>query len=511
MHAADAPPPSGQSEPRGPRVRLGRNVAANLVTAAVSIAASLVAIPLILDDVGLAGYGVWTLGQSILFYVSSAEAGPGSAIQRFVAVRFGAGSLRGVAQVFWTTLALYAAVGVVLLGLVYALAPWFVGLFDIPERLEGEAIAMFRIMGLAIALALIVSMLGNVQQGLERFPAFAVSAMAGVVVFLAGVAVLVPAHGLVGLAWAVVAQQVAAALARGWNVRAATVAVRPQLMGAGDARRLASFAVQMQMSSLATVVNSQTDKVVVGLIAPIATVGHVGIGSQVAEAGRAVGGAALTPLSARMAVVHGGGDERELMTLYQRMNTLWTRTMLGATALGAAAVYPLIAAWLGGGHGEAALFGGLLVVAFGTALAPAIPLNYLRAVGRPQLEAHYGLVVIALNAVLTVTLALTVGAVGAVAATAAAYVLGVAWVYRRLREVAPELPAGAAATALRAAPAAAVTSALALGFGVAMIELLPPGLSLVPVGLAAGAAFVAYMSWATGVRPTPANARALLA
>ena len=54
---------------------------------------------------------------------------------------------------------------------------------------------------------------------------------------------------------------------------------------ASGARSL-SFALRLQMTVLSILVNTQTDKLVVGAVATPATLGQLGIGSQVAEAGR---------------------------------------------------------------------------------------------------------------------------------------------------------------------------------------------------------------------------------
>jgi O-antigen/teichoic acid export membrane protein len=434
----------------------------------------------------------------------------GVAVQRFVAVLRGGASVRGIATLFWTALAVYSAVGIAALAIVYAAAPWFMGLFDVPAALEDDGVTMLRLVGVAILLALLASMTGNIQQGLEQFPAFALSAVAGVAAFLAGVAVLVPSEGLVGLGYAAIGQQVVVVVLRLAGIAAFTLAHRPRLLARGDARQLVSFAVQMQMSALSTLVNNQTDKVVVGLIAPVTTVGQVGIGSQVAEAGRVVAGAAINPIVSRMSVVHGEKDAPRLTALYERAHRLWTITVVGGIVLGVASLYPLVAAWLGEGHGDAALFGALLSTAFGINLLTGVPFAYLRAVGRPQLEARYGLTVIALNLVFTIALAITTGPVGVVAATTAAYALGTGWFFQRLGRIAPELPPGTLAQAARALPVAAPLGAVSLGFGIAMIELLPAGIALVPVAAITTGCFVLYMSWMTGVRPSAAVARELV-
>jgi hypothetical protein len=197
--------------------------------------------------------------------------------------------------------------------------------------------------------------------------------------------------------------------------------------------------------------------------------------------------------------------------LFDRLNRLWLVGVVGLIVIGAATIYPLIEAWLGPGHGKAALFGGFLLVAYGSGLLTATGIAYLRAVGRPGLEARYGIVLIGLNLVSTVALGLAFGAVGVVAATTVTYAVGTAWFVGRLHRVAPDLPPRLMRPAVMALPLALAAGAVSLALGLASVALLPTGLSLVPIGLASGAAFVAYVSLATGVRLTRENVRALVA
>jgi O-antigen/teichoic acid export membrane protein len=185
--------------------------------------------------------------------------------------------------------------------------------------------------------------------------------------------------------------------------------------------------------------------------------------------------------------------------------------VLGATAVGLASLYPLVESWLGPGHGEAALLGGFLMFAFGVNLLTGVTTSYLRAVGRPSLEARYGLLVIGLNLLFTIPLGVAAGSVGVVAATACAYTAGTVWFFKRARRIAPVRPEASLGNVPRLVVVMLLCAAGALGWGLAMTALLPSPLALVPVALGIGVALVAFMSATTGVRPTPANARALLA
>src|SRR5215210_2680546 len=459
---------------------LSRNVAASVVNAAAVVATSLVSVPLILDAVGTAGYGVWTLGLALILYASILETGLGPAVQRFTAFARGGGDDEALSRLGWTTLALYAAAGVVLGGALAALAPLLVDLFDLPRRLQPDAETMFRVLGGALALALLAAGMGNLLQGLERFGTLAGSAAAGALAFLAAVAVLAERSGLPGVAVASVVGQAVTGLVRAAALRRAAFAGRPRLLSGGEGRRMVGFSARLQVTVLSELVNWQSDKLVVGLVARPATVGQLGIGAQFADGGRLLAGAALSPIQSAFALAAGAGDDDGLRRRFAELHRLWVLGVLGAGAIGAASLPPLIEAWLGPGYGEAALLGACLVLGSAAGLSTGTGIAYMRAIGRPGLEARMGPLVVGANLALTVPLALAAGARGVVIGTLGAYALGAAWFFSRLRRHVPASPVRGRRDAAVAVAAALAGGAASLGFGLAAVALLP-GRAALPV------------------------------
>ena len=119
------------------------------------------------------------------------------------------------------------------------------------------------------------------------------------------------ATGSAGLAEAVVLQHAVGVAMRVWMVRDLLFGVPFSRVSRVEARALAGFSARLQVAVLSTLVNSQTDKLVVGLVATTAAVGEVGIGGQVAEAVRFMAMAALGPVLARLAIVHGEGRRND--------------------------------------------------------------------------------------------------------------------------------------------------------------------------------------------------------
>jgi O-antigen/teichoic acid export membrane protein len=493
------------------RPALSRNVAASVLNAAAVVSISLVTVPLILDAVGTAGYGVWTLGLALILYASILETGLGPAVQRFTAFARGAGDAAALTRLGWTTLALYLAGGLLGGALLALLAPVLVDLFDLPARLDGDAETMFRLLGAALALALLAAGMGNLLQGLERFGTLALSAAAGALAFLAGVIVLAEPEGLPGLAIAMCIGQGVTLLVRAGALRSATFSGRPALLPRAEVRRVVGFSARLQLSVLSELVNWQSDKLVVGLVAPAATVGQLGIGAQFADGGRLLSGAALSPIQSSFALAAGAGDEEGLRHRFAELHRLWVLGVLGAGAIGAASLPPLIEAWLGDGYGEAALLGAFLVLGSAAGLSTGTGVAYMRAIGKPGLEARMGPLIVAVNLAVTIPLAFAAGARGVVIGTLGAYVIGATWFFSRLHRHVPASPVRNAADAATALAAALVAAAASSGFGLAAVALLPGRTALPPVALGVACALLAYAAVLLRVVPTPARLRRAIA
>ena len=448
---------------------------------------------------GLDGFGVWTLAQTALFYVATAETGIGPALQRFISVARGTGELKRAARLIWSASALYTALGVAVGAATFLLAPAIVRLFDVEEALRADAVEMFRITGVVMLLALLAGGLANVLQGLERFVAATIATTIAAVVFLISAPILLAAdYGLRGLAIAALAQQAVGVVVRVWMIRDVLATTRPGWVSRAEARELVSFSARLQVNVASTLINSQTDKLVVGLLANTAVLGAVGIASQAAEAVRFFLGAALGPINARLAVVHGEGDGHALASLYHALENTWIRVNIGITAIATALMPALIIAWVGEDTGDAALFATILTFGYCVSVLSGPALAYLRAIGRINPEALLGLALIVANVVLTIALGIAFGAVGVVTATSIAYTAITIVFFWRVHPILPARPPDSPpAVQVRVIAAALGTAAVAAAWGTAMALLLPRLVALVPVGIGAALALAAFVAIAT--------------
>jgi O-antigen/teichoic acid export membrane protein len=403
-----------------------------------------------------------------------------------------------LARIAWTTLAVYGALGL-LLGVGGSLvANEIVFLFSIPSELEDDAASMFRVVAVIAGVQLASGGLNALLHGTGRFGGSLIASLVAALSYLVLVTVFVE-PGDTAL------RDIALSYGAGQAIALAVrlVLVVPELSGSGPrlvdgqlGRRWLAFTGRMQMVFISTIVNNQSDRLIIALVASPRLVGYFAIGSQVAVALRTIAGAALAPMVQALAAERGAGTR--IGQLLPGLHRLWCSTVLYGTVIAVAFMAVGMGAWIGGDTTDATWFAVLLVVAVSVNLLTGPATSYLRAIDATKREADYGLYITVVNIALTVPLAVVLGAYGVVLGTVAAYTIATVWFFRGLGAVDQALD-GIWAPTSRAVRHA--SRALALGLVLAGIALLigeVPGRAaqLVVVVTSAGAA-----AWPLVVRP----------
>jgi O-antigen/teichoic acid export membrane protein len=478
---------------------LGRRLVANTLHAAsgrlAAVLVWLVLTPPILGALGIEGFAVWSLFFALTGYFAALDFGLVQGTLRHVAAARERGA-HEEAGAFATL----AVLGFVVLGLLWLavttllhdpLLAWL----RIPPAQSGAAgfamvagAGVFTLAGLAnVAMAL--------AQGYGRFDL----ANAVLLAVTAQQAVGIPMvlrfgwglRGLVvnvGLGWAL-------GLALGLVVLRRFV---PQLRWCSPRaslarlRELVRFGGPMQVSSVLAALHAHLDKFLLARFVALAAVTPYELGSRVATAALTFPQLLLLAMMPAAAALHAGADALRLRELYDRGG----RYVLTAAAVTAAALLGaadrLYLAWLGPGHGDAALVLRGLALAGALTLATGMASVTARGIGRTDLEAWSGAVVVAIHLALSLWLLPVLGLRGALVAFLVANAVGYTcflwWVGGALGWRRAGLLLGP-----HAVPALALAAGAAAGWG--CDRLLPRGAGRSAWGLlavvAAAAALVA--------------------
>ncbi len=103
---------------------LTRNVFWNLLGAGAPLLVAVVAIPMLIEGLGLARFGVLTIAWMVVGYFSLFDFGLGRALTKLVAEKLGSGQNNEIPSLIWTAMLLMAALATSLSIGVRPFAPW---------------------------------------------------------------------------------------------------------------------------------------------------------------------------------------------------------------------------------------------------------------------------------------------------------------------------------------------------------------------------------------------------
>jgi len=179
--------------------RLARNVVWNLLGTGAPLLVAIVAIPLLIDGLGTARFGVLTLAWMVVGYFSLFDLGLGRALTKLVAEKLGKGQDDEIPVLIWTAMSLMAVLGVLGAVVVAVLSPWLVGdVLNIPWELQPETLTAFYLLAVSIPIVISSTGLRGILEAHQRFGLVnAVRVPLGIFTFLGPVAVLPFSNSLV--------------------------------------------------------------------------------------------------------------------------------------------------------------------------------------------------------------------------------------------------------------------------------------------------------------------------
>jgi len=266
-----------------------RNAVANLLGAVIPAFVALGTVPLVVQGLGHASYGLYSLVTAIVGYFAvidiNVTAGSVKFIAEFNAQRDRSGARERISETVSFGLAIYA-----LLGLAGGLA-LFVGahylvasVFAVPAALEGEAVATLRLAAFGFFLGQLQSYLQSIPQSLMRYDiAGRIEMLFGTGVPLLTVAVLLLGHGLFEvILLRVAASAVNCLLLWHWIRR-----LLPDLVwrqpGAALRRELLGFSAYSFLSRFATLSYAYADKLIIGALVGVTGLAYFTVASTLAN------------------------------------------------------------------------------------------------------------------------------------------------------------------------------------------------------------------------------------
>ena len=149
---------------------LARNTLYSLVGQAVPVLAAIFSIPILINALGAAGFGVLTLAWMVTGYFSLLDLGVGRALTKMLSEKLGRGDVEDIPDLIWTTLMLTSFMGL-FGGLLISLASSTLAhdVFKIPSALQDDVEKSFYILAISVPIVIGTSALRGILEAYQRF------------------------------------------------------------------------------------------------------------------------------------------------------------------------------------------------------------------------------------------------------------------------------------------------------------------------------------------------------
>ena len=401
------------------RGQTARNSALNLIGVAVPLLIGLALVPITVHGLGVARFGILSLGLAILEYSTFFALGLGPATTRHVAESLARGDDRA-AELVTISMVSHTALGVLGGLIVVAIAPLLATrVFVVPAPLVPEATAAFRLLGVMVPLTLLLLSQYGALDGASKFglsnslripfsilsfaiPAIAVTRGYG----------LLPILSFLVISRALVCSIMLVAISRAfprfrWELPRNWTLLKPLL----------SFGAWISVSNLISPALVYGDRFFLGALRGVAAVGTYAAPFDALMRCLIVPHSVARALFPKMTGLYATGERGQLRSVVWHATGVVAALVFAPLAILFAFAPFLLGKWLGPHFAEAAGTAAriLAIGFFFNALAP-IPFGLLAAIDRPDIDAKFHVAELCVHVPLTWWLVRAYGIPGAATA-----------------------------------------------------------------------------------------------
>jgi O-antigen/teichoic acid export membrane protein len=332
--------------------RFFSNTLWNYICYATSAATSLAVTPLLVHHLGHSAFGIWVLASSITAYLDLFQAGLDAAAIKLMAEDAYVRHER-LLRTLNTAFAALIPFGILALGVGLVVSFFSPHLFRIPPGLQGQAVFVFSLLTISLAVSVPGDVIGGTLDAFQRWDLVSIAnALFAIVSTGVMIGIVLNHGGLVPLASAFTAVSVSFFFVRWSMVRRIfpEARLRPRLVDRARLRSTVGLSGWFLIVDLSSTISGTSDLIVVGILFGARTAGLYAIGFKLAQVVSQLQGAfTITLFSHASATDRNKGREALKAVLADGTRIALLATFIPALALGILA-YPGVRAWVGPGY-----------------------------------------------------------------------------------------------------------------------------------------------------------------
>ncbi len=404
--------------------RFAINAASSIIQIGVSGATLAILYRYLLETIGVAQLGVWSLVLAISSMIQVANFGLTGSIVKNIADHDAKGDKLSVILSIQTAVITVAAVSLILIGCAYPAAKYYLG-FAIEGQPYQEALRVLPLALVAFWIFIVTSVYQSGMYGCQLIVQRNGVLIAEAVSHLILSMLLAPRYGLLGLAYARVAQNVLTLVASIAFLKChlPLLPLLPYRWDRERFREMAGYATSFQVISLLVMLSDPITKALLSRFGSVSLVGYYEMGSKLVQLFRSL------IVNVNQVLVPAFANLRQLQP--QRVSELYLAsfhivTYFAVPSFGLLAICAPLVSQLWIGYQEPAFIWSMVLLCAGwlinTLSAPA----YFASLGTGEMRINVvsHVITTVLNILLALALGRVIGGIGVVAAWAIALVIG---------------------------------------------------------------------------------------
>ena len=407
---------------------LFEGAAYSIVARAWSLILGLIATPYIISKVGVNGFGVWALMESIIAYFRLSDMGVGASFTKHIAEYHAKKEYNNLSRVVSAGLLFYLILCVFIFSLSLILKDWILARFDFSIVSMGDVSFIY----LSLVTVMCIRMLGSpflsVLSGLLRYDILNKTIMFSQAINFAGIYLfLYFGCGLKGLAvnaiiYGMISVTLAVSLAF-FSLPQLKISINNNIKETFFG--LLKYGFTIQIIALSEVINEQIDKIFLGIFRSIYFVGMYEIGAKIANVANSLAAVVLNILVPVTSQLNAVGQKEEIRKLYIRGTRLIALVIAPITTIVVFHAEPLVKLWMGKeGFEPAATAARFLIAGFSIYLIGGVGRLMSRGIGIPKYEMQSGILYSIINAILSYFMIRQWGLHGAVISSLISLIIG---------------------------------------------------------------------------------------
>jgi len=398
-------------------------------------------IPYILLKLGSERFGIWALVSMIFGIFTALDLGTGTAFVKYFSEYHTKKEHENFNRVMVAGFLFMLTFSLVLIFIVILIKDQLVSFFNIPEDLKSESIFVFVLAAVIFGTNNTFGVFQAILKGLQRMEitnsinmicsTIYVVGIFGVLYYGFGLRGLIVNQGIKIFLISLAAIYYSKKINRNLKFKFSYLDFKP-------IKEILSYGIKMQISSIANLVNLQTDKTIIGYFLNLTSITAYEIGQKISFFCRMIVGLVLSALVPAVSELEAAGKKQSILKLYERGNKYIASFTFPILIFTIVFANYLINLWMGIGFEKSIYVARLLVCAVLVNMLTGVGVMIVRGIGKPFYETQYAIICLILNVVLGLILIRFYGFLGVVVATPISVIIGSVYFiikFHRLNEV----------------------------------------------------------------------------